>query len=190
MRKKRKTKNKNKKQKKGCKNREKNLQKAKGKKCANTGYNPGQSGHIFLKWWYSSLRKKGWARGERKNEWKKERSDSHIRACQSPLPVAKMLPVGLRSIEITETATPSGRNENKEEKIWFITWILVSLEHALHSRRTRIPELHSSIFRARYHPLTIVRHGYGEHVILNTREGKLWTGEGRGGQNSFAPCDQ
>jgi len=59
MRKKRKTKNKNKKQKKGCKNREKNLQKAKGKKCANTGYNPGQSGHIFLKWWYSSLRKKG-----------------------------------------------------------------------------------------------------------------------------------
>lgn len=32
---------------------------------------------------------------------KHEENNAHIRACQSPLPVARMLPAGLRSIEIT-----------------------------------------------------------------------------------------
>ena len=39
--------------------------------------------------------------------------NAHIRACQSPLPVAKILPAGLRSVDIT------GQRLRSTDMIWF-----------------------------------------------------------------------
>ena len=95
--------------------------------------------------------------------------NAHIRACQSPLPVARIFPEGLRSIEMTrkmsdQQGVPSGWKDRPRR-----TGILVALKHTLRNRSFRIPKLNTPVLGSRDDPLTIVRDGNRENIVLETR---------------------
>lgn len=66
-----------------------------------------------------------------------------IRACQSPLPVAKILPAGLKSIEMTAADSLMGFSVRNHQNIH--TRVLVSLKHALRRCGVRVPELDTTV---------------------------------------------
>ena len=59
-------------------------------------------------------------------------ANTHIRACQSPLPVASILPAGLRSMEMTAYRSNQYHLAIDSDEQYGLTRVLVPLEHALH----------------------------------------------------------